>query len=170
MRRFLFAAALALLAAPHDALATTWQERVDAVIGWKGQDMPDGVHRYTLTPQVKLLVEGTTLLPNLVVDGYAAFKHEGDTWLMTAELAMPDARVDAVVRTADAHGLEVTVHNHTLRESPRTKFVHFTAVGDAVQMARALKATIAGTRPRLPNSASEPRKRSLQRASCAPTD
>jgi hypothetical protein len=126
--------------------STSWQQQVDAVIGWAGQDYPGGVHRYTLTPDKTLTVSGVTVRPNLVLDGYAAFKQEGASWLLVAELAAPESRVDAVVKEIDLQGMHATaIHNHVLHESPRVKFVHFTAVGDAVRMAQKLKRVIAET-------------------------
>src|SRR5438309_2090892 len=126
--------------------SSTWQHQVDAVIGWEGQDMPGGVHRYTLTPNVSLTIAGVRTKPNLALDGYAAFKQEGSSWLLAAELAAPESRIDAVVDAIDAQGLHTTaVHNHLLHETPRTKYVHLTAVGDAVTMARKLKTVIAQT-------------------------
>jgi hypothetical protein len=144
MRRLILSAAFISLAAPALLSAVTWQEQVDAVIGWKGQDMPDGVHRYTLTPHLSLTIAGVPVLPNLVLDGYAAFKHESGTWLLAAELAGPESRIDAMVEEADIQGLHTTaVHNHVMHESPRVKFIHITATGEAVHLARALKAVIA---------------------------
>lgn len=84
-----------------------------------------------------------------MLDGYAAFHEKGASWLMTAELAVPQAHVNAVARAADAAMLHVTaIHNHTLGQTPRVKFIHLSAVGNAVRMARALKATIARTQRR----------------------
>jgi hypothetical protein len=145
MRRFVFAAG-AVLAMTAAGSAATWQQQVDSVIGWKGRDMPDGVRRYTLTPNHSLAIAGVAVLPNLALDGYAAFKQEGGTWLMVAELVAPENRIDPVVKTIDATGLHTTaIHNHVLHESPRVKYVHLTGVGDARQLAQKLKTVIAVT-------------------------
>src|SRR4051812_18266054 len=90
-----------LLAAPLCAVAgSTWQDKVDAIIGWKGQTMPDEVLRYTLVPNLNVQISGRNVLANLVLDGYAAFHAEGSQVLVAAEIAALDSRVDEVVNTA----------------------------------------------------------------------
>src|SRR3954468_2133403 len=120
MKRICAATVLIFLFGITGQAAKSWQQNVDAVFGWKGQRMPDGVLRYTLVPYLTLSVHGVPTRPNLVLDGYAAFKNEGSTTLMTVEIAVPDARVDRVARTLEAGGVQDTaVHNHVLNESPR---------------------------------------------------
>ncbi|HZP47554.1 MAG TPA: DUF1259 domain-containing protein [Vicinamibacterales bacterium] len=145
MRRLIVAALFGIVTTLPLA-AATWQQQVDAVIGWKGEDMPDGVHRFTITPEPSISIAGTPTNANLALDGYVAFRQEGGTWLMAAELAALENHVDAVVRAADARGLRVTaIHNHVMHESPRVKYLHFDAVGDAVTLARDFKAAMAQT-------------------------
>jgi hypothetical protein len=125
---------------------TNWQTQINSIIGWSGEQKSDGVLRFTLTPQVELKIDGIATHPNLALDGYAAFHPESNGVLAVAEIAVPDAKVDAVWRAAEANGLQVSaVHNHVLLETPRVKFVHCSGFGSAADMARALKVTLTAT-------------------------
>jgi hypothetical protein len=51
--------------------------------------------------------------------------------------------VNPVLATLRQNGIEVTaVHNHMIDEQPRTFFVHFWAVDDAVKLAGGLRAAL----------------------------
>jgi hypothetical protein len=124
----------------------TWQDGVDQIFGWKGETTPDNVLRFTLTPNLRVRVDGNLTLPNLVLDGYAAFHAEGSQVTLAAEIVTPEALSPAVVDAATAAGLKVTAdHNHVLNESPRVMFVHMTGIGDGGKLARGVKAALAAT-------------------------
>jgi Domain of Unknown Function (DUF1259) len=134
---FLIAATSVLAATPD------WQTRVDQIIGWKGQQMPDNVLRFTLTPHLRLSVAGIPVRDNLVLDGYAAFRNEGTQVLMVAEVVAPADNAPAVVRAATAAGLQVSaVHNHVIHEHPHVIFVHMSGYGDPAKLAQGLKSAL----------------------------
>jgi hypothetical protein len=139
-------APLILIGATGQAATPTWQESVDHIIGWKGETMPDNVLRFTLTPNLRVRVNGNPLLPNLALDGYAAFHAEGSQVTLAAEVVTPEWLSPAVVDAATRAGLRVTAdHNHLLNESPRVLFVHLTGIGDASALARGVNAALAAT-------------------------
>jgi hypothetical protein len=143
-------APLILIGATSRAATPTWQENVDQIIGWKGETTPDNVLRFTLTPDMRVRVDGDPLLPNLVLDGYAAFHAEGLQVTLAAEIVTPEWLSPAVVDAATRAGLKVTAdHNHLLNESPRVIFVHMTGIGDAAPLARGVKAALAATHLRI---------------------
>src|SRR3954470_8910001 len=86
-------AALLLTSAACPAASSTWQDKVDSIIGWKGQNMPDEVLRFTLVPALRLSIVGRNVWPNLALDGYAAFHAEGSHVLVAAEIAVIQSRV-----------------------------------------------------------------------------
>lgn len=125
---------------------TSWQSQINSIIGWKGEWMSGGVLRFTLTPQVEVKIAGIPSLPNLALDGYAAFRREANGVFAVAEIAVPDEKVDAVWRTAEANGLQVSaIHNHVLLDKPPVKFVHCSGFGGAANVARAVKLAVAAT-------------------------
>jgi uncharacterized protein DUF1259 len=61
----------------------------------------------------------------------------------TGDFVVRAAEVNRVLRALREHGIAVTaVHNHMLDEEPRLFFMHFWAVGDAMQVARGLRAAL----------------------------
>jgi hypothetical protein len=150
--RTLCASSVALLccqahaAAQPSTPATSWQSQISSIMGWQGEQKSEGVLRFTLTPQVELKIAGIPVLPNLALDGYAAFREESNGVFAVAEIAVPDDRVDAVWRTAEANGLEISaIHNHVVLERPRVKFVHCSGFGSPAKVARAVKLTVWAT-------------------------
>jgi len=134
-----------LAAAPFcRAASPTWQDKVNQIIGWEGETMPDGVLRFTLVPQLVVRVDGRPVLPNLTLDGYAAFHAEGSEALLAAEVVTLETRAHIVVDAATAAGLKVTAeHNHLLRESPKVMFIHLTGLGNPTALAQALRTVLA---------------------------
>jgi uncharacterized protein DUF1259 len=125
---------------------SNWQAQVNSIMGWQGERKSEGVLRFTLTPQVQLKIAGIRTLPNLALDGFAAFRQESNGVLVVAEIAVPDEKLDAVWRVAEAHGLEISaIHNHVVLETPPMKFVHCSGFGNAAALARAVKLTLSAT-------------------------
>jgi hypothetical protein len=140
-------APLILIGVTAGAATPTWQDKVDKIIGWEGETTPDNVLRFTLTPNLRVHVDGDPTLPNLALDGYAAFHAEGSQVTLAAEIVSPETLSPAVVNAATAAGLKVTAdHNHLLNESPRVVFVHMTGLGDAVALANGVKVALAAAR------------------------
>jgi hypothetical protein len=53
------------------------------------------------------------------------------------------AELNPVIKVLRANGIEVaSVHNHMLDDEPRLIFMHFWAYGDAVNLAKGLKAAL----------------------------
>jgi hypothetical protein len=125
---------------------TSWQAEVNSIIGWQGEQKSGGVLRFTLTPQVELKIAGVPVLPNLALQGYAAFRHESNGVFAVAEIAVPDEKVDAVWRAAEANGLQISaIHNHVVLDNPAVKFVHCSGFGSGAAVARAVRLTVAAT-------------------------
>ena len=137
----------AIRSRPVPAASPTWQDKVDAIIGWKGQSMPDNVLRFTLVPKLTVDVFNRHVYANLALDGYAAFHAEGSRTLVVAEIVAAESQVDDVVNAAVKAGFTVSaVHNHLVHDSPRVMFVHMSGYGDPSMLAQGVKAALAATR------------------------
>lgn len=67
----------------------------------------------------------------------------GGEAVINGDFALLPGEVDDVVRTLRLNGIEVvSIHNHTSDEEPRLVFVHFWANGDALALARGLRAAL----------------------------
>ncbi len=72
---------------------------------------------------------------NFEIDGKKAAIN-GDFMLLADE-------VNPVIKALRSNGIEVaSLHNHILNEEPRLFFMHFWAYGDAVTLAKGLKAAV----------------------------
>ncbi len=68
---------------------------------------------------------------------------------ITGDFVLTAAEVNPVIRTLQAHGIEVTsLHNHLLTDEPRLFFMHFWANDDATRLARGLRAALDSTNSR----------------------
>jgi len=79
---------------------------------------------------------GVATAINFQATGRARAATTGDFVLIASE-------VNPVIRALRANGITVTaLHSHLLNESPRLLFMHFWGEGDAVKLARGLKAAL----------------------------
>jgi hypothetical protein len=122
---------------------TDWQ-KVDEVLGRKPAVGGD-VHRYGF-PRTDLTVtlDGVTIKPALALGGWVALKPmHGDVMVM-GDLVLLETEVNPVMAKMIADGLEITaVHNHLLRASPETFYMHVAGRGDPVKLATAIRDALA---------------------------
>jgi hypothetical protein len=119
-----------------------WQ-KVNTIFGRSPAQMGD-VYRYGF-PRTDLTVtlDGVTLKPGFALGGWVAFKPMGDQAIIMGDLVLTEAEVNPVMAELLADGIEVTaVHNHLLRASPATIYMHVGGHGDPVKMAESLRAAL----------------------------
>jgi Domain of Unknown Function (DUF1259) len=125
-----------------------WEKSIETVMGMEGMKMPDAVLRFDL-PRTdhKTTVKGIFAQPNLVTDGYAAFKQENGGTFMAAELVLLQPEVNPVIEALRQSGIISieALHNHLIFERPRWMYVHFTGFGDARTLAQSIEAALKRT-------------------------
>jgi hypothetical protein len=112
-----------------------WQ-KVDDAFGRKPAVSGD-VHRYGF-PRTDLTVtlDGVTIKPALALGGWVAFKPMHGEAMAMGDLVLLESEVNPVMLKLIEGGLEITaVHNHLLRASPATFYLHVGGHGDPVKMA-----------------------------------
>src|SRR5216110_3260155 len=120
-----------------------WQ-KVDDAFGRKPVVSGD-VHRYGF-PRTDLTVtlDGVTIKPSLALGGWTAFKPAHGGAMVMGDLVLLETEINPVMAKLLASGLEVTaVHNHLLRGSPATFYMHVGGHGDPVKLATALRTGLA---------------------------
>jgi Domain of Unknown Function (DUF1259) len=120
-----------------------WQ-KVDEVLGRKPAVGGD-VHRYGF-PRTDLSVtlDGVAIKPALALGGWVAFKPTHGGVMAMGDLVLLDSEVNPVMAKMIASGLEITaVHNHLLRASPETFYMHVAGHGDPVKLATAIRDALA---------------------------
>jgi len=136
----MFAAPLITAAHAQDA---DWA-KVDEVLGRKAAVSGD-VHRYGF-PRSDLAVtlDGVAIKPALALGGWVAFKPMHGGAMVMGDLVLLETEVNPVMAKMIAGGLEITaVHNHLLRATPETFYMHVGGHGDPVKLATAIREGLA---------------------------
>ena len=131
----LLGGALVAFAASANAQEIDWS-KVDAAFGRKAAVSGD-VHRYGF-PRTDLTVtlDGVTIRPAFALGGWIAFKPAHGGAMVMGDLVLLEAEINPVMTTLVQNGLEITaIHNHVLRGSPATFYMHVGGHGDPAKMA-----------------------------------
>src|SRR5258705_7949938 len=121
------------------AQAIDWQ-KVDDAFGRKPVVSED-VHRYGF-PRTDLTVtlDGVTIKPALALGGWVAFKPAHGGAMVMGDLVLLETEINPVMLKLIEGGLEITaVHNHLLRASPATFYMHVEGHGDPAKMAAVIR-------------------------------
>lgn len=133
-----------------------WQ-KVDDTLGRKPAIAGD-VRRYGF-PRSDLTVtlDSVTIKPALALGGWIAFKPMHDGAMVMGDLVLLETEVNPVMAKLIEGGLEITaVHNHLLRASPATFYMHVGGHGDPVKMARVIHDALTVSKTPLAGSAASP--------------
>lgn len=143
---FMILAAAAALALPAQA-ATDWTA-VGTALGKAGSVQPGGVYRVGLPrTDLKVTLDGVPIRPALALGSWLAFRDMGDHAMVMGDLVLTHDEVNPVMSVLAQNGVAVTaLHNHLLRSSPGTMYMHVDGHGDAVKLATALHAALAQSR------------------------
>jgi hypothetical protein len=133
-----------------------WQ-KVDETLGRKPAITGD-VRRYGF-PRSDLTVtlDGLTIKPSLALGGWIAFKPMHDGAMVMGDLVLLETEINPVMAKLIEGGLEITaVHNHLLRASPATFYMHVGGHGDPVKMAGVIHDALAASKTPFVASAANP--------------
>src|ERR1700730_8915837 len=132
-------ALVALLAAVMPALGHAadidWK-KVDAALG-KSAVVSGDVHRYGLPrSDLKVTLDGVTIEPAVARGGWVALAPMGGEAMVMGDLVLLETEITPVMSKLLDGGLDITaVHNHILRASPATFYMHVAGHGDPEKMA-----------------------------------
>jgi len=134
-----------------------WQ-KVDDAFGRKPAVVAGDVHRYGF-PRTDLTVtlDGVTIKPALALGGWIAFKPMAGGAMAMGDLVLLETEIKPVMTKMIEGGIDITaVHNHLLRGSPATFYMHVAGHGDPVKLATAIRAALAESKTPLTAPASPP--------------
>jgi hypothetical protein len=126
--------------------AEPWEQAVATAIGKPGAEMPGGVYRIGLPrSDLHVVLDGVTLKPALALGSWLAFvPHGGGQAMVMGDLVLTDTEVNPVMAKLVAGGIEITaLHNHLLRNTPHTMYMHIAGHGDPAQLAKVLHDALA---------------------------
>ncbi|HKN11056.1 MAG TPA: DUF1259 domain-containing protein [Pseudomonadota bacterium] len=136
--------AIAIIGTPAAAQDIDWK-KVDEAAGRAAAVASGDVHRYAFPrTDLQVTLDGVTIKPAFALGGWAAFKPMHGGAMVMGDLVLLETEINPVMAKLIANGLEITaVHNHLLRGSPATFYMHVGGHGDPVKMAAALRAGLA---------------------------
>jgi hypothetical protein len=138
----LLALGAALVSLPARAAEIDWK-KVDTALG-KTAAISGEVHRYGLPrSDLHVTLDGIAIKPALALGGWVAFTPMHGEAMVMGDLVLLDAEITPVMTRLLDNGLEITaIHNHILRASPATFYMHVGGHGDPEKMAAAIRAAL----------------------------
>src|SRR5713226_10634192 len=126
------------------AADTDWAPVAQA-LGRSGAQMAGGVYRVGLgRSDLKVTLDGVEIKPPLALGSYLAFQKMGGEGMVMGELVLTQEEVSPVMKKLIDGGIAITaVHNHLLRSSPATMYMHFLGRGDPAKLAAVLRTALA---------------------------
>src|SRR6195952_3429773 len=131
------------------AQAIDWQ-KVDDAFGRKPV-VSDDVHRFGF-PRTDLTVtlDGVPIKPALALGSWVAFKPAHGGAMVIGDLVLLETEINPVMLKLIEGGLEITaVHNHLLRSSPATFYMHVGGHGDPARMAAVIRDALGASKTTL---------------------
>jgi hypothetical protein len=128
---------------PKDSTVPLDTAALDAAIGATGK-VDGGVYKYSFAPKYTVTEMGMALPPSIGTATSFAFQPlDKKKAAITGDFALLAAQVNPVIRALRANGIDVTaLHSHMLDATPMQFFMHFFAKGDALTLARGLRAAL----------------------------
>jgi hypothetical protein len=132
-------AAAALLPGAAAAQSIDWK-KVDAALG-KTATVSGEVHRYGLPrSDLHVTLDGVQIKPALALGGWVAFAPMHDDAMVMGDLVLLETEITPVMTKLLNSGLDITaIHNHVLRASPATFYMHIGGHGEPEKMAAAIR-------------------------------
>jgi hypothetical protein len=149
--RIIISLMVSIFAASFSTVATSqeidWQ-KVDDAFGRKPAAVSGDVHRYGF-PRTDLAVtlDGVAIKPALALGGWVAFKPAHGGAMAMGDLVLLETEINPVMLKLIEGGLEITaVHNHLLRASPATFYMHVGGHGDPAKMAAVIRDALSASK------------------------
>jgi len=144
-RQFAFLICVFILSG-QAAAATNWKG-VDEALGRSGVVQAGDVHRYGFPrSDLDVSLDGVRIKPALALGSWLAFRDVGDHAEVMGDLVLTQPEVNPVLSRLLQGGLTITaLHNHLLRSTPATMYMHVHGMGDAVTLARSLRQALAAS-------------------------
>src|SRR6266481_2025383 len=135
--------AVATIGGTAKAQEIDWK-KVDEALG-RSAAISGDVHRYGFPrTDLQVTLDGVTIRPALALGGWAAFKPMQGGAMVMGDLVLLETEINPVMTKLIENGLEITaIHNHVLRGSPATFYMHVGGHGDPVKLATAIRIALA---------------------------
>lgn len=134
-------------AAAVPSVASTLDTAAIAGILGHGGTLSGGVYKVVIgRPDVTVAQRGVAVTTGMGLNTWAAWQGTPDRAAVAGDFVMLAEEVEPVIDALVTGGIEVVaVHNHMVRETPRTVFLHYWGVGPADALARTLRRALERT-------------------------
>lgn len=123
-----------------------WSQ-VQKIFGQKGIQQGNTIRINFTRTDIPLKINGREVQPNMALGGYVSFSPMHDHSMMMCTMVLLPSEVEPVIEKLVANNIEVAaIHNHLLGENPRIMYLHCSAHGDAVKLAKAFKSALSVTK------------------------
>jgi Domain of Unknown Function (DUF1259) len=148
MRKLGLLTLIATLSIPTvvNAAEIDWK-KVDAALG-KTAAVSGEVHRYGLPrSDLHVTLDGVTIKPALALGGWVAFAPMHGEAVVMGDLVLLESEITPVMTKLLDGGLDITaLHNHILRSSPATFYMHVGGHGDPEKMATVIRSALSASK------------------------
>jgi len=130
---------------PSQQPSTTDWKAVEQALGKAGSVQPGDVYKVSLPRgDLQVTVDAVSVKAPLALGSWVAFKKAGGMTMVMGDLVLTEDEVTPVLTKLQEGGVEQTaLHNHILHETPRVIYMHISAMGDAVKIAKAIHDALA---------------------------
>ncbi len=116
---------------------------IEKIIGYQGSMGGDVFHITVPRDDVHVAAMGTIVPGSMGMNTPFNFQLDGTNAAINGDFMLRPAELNPVIKILRANGIEVaSIHNHLLDHEPQLVFMHFWAYGDAVGLAKGLKAAL----------------------------
>jgi biotin operon repressor len=116
---------------------------IERIIGYPGSMGGDVFHITVPRNDVHVMTMGTMMPGSMGMNTPFNFQFDGKNAAINGDFMLLPAELNPVIKALRANGIEVaSIHNHLLDNQPSMVFMHFWAYGDAVGLAKGLKAAL----------------------------
>jgi hypothetical protein len=125
--------------------AEDWHEAVANGLGKPGTEMAGGVYRVGLPrTDLKVTLDGVELKAGFALGSWLAFAKMGTEVMAMGDLVLLDTEINPVMSKLFESGIQVTaIHNHILRGTPNTMYMHVFGHGEPGKLASAFHLALA---------------------------
>jgi hypothetical protein len=121
-------------------------KKVDAALG-KTAAVSGEVHRYGLPrSDLHVTLDGVAIKPALALGGWVSFAPMHGQAMVMGDLVLLETEITPVMTKLLTGGLDITaIHNHILRASPATFYMHVGGHGDPEKMAAVIRSALSAS-------------------------
>jgi hypothetical protein len=116
---------------------------IEEIIGYSGSMGGDVFHITVPRADIHVAAMGTMIPGSMGMNTPLNFQLDGKNAAISGDFMLRPTEVNSVIKVLRANGIEVaSIHNHLLDNEPQLSFMHFWAYGDAIGLAKGLRAAL----------------------------